>query len=164
MEFFHGIVALLAGIVLVLTGLVAWLYIQQSRMSQAINALAVAVTAPPVSFTASLPPELHEEDQAPAQTQTQEYQEQEYADMPPLESVQEAHVPEMEQVGELVPETDDRVSVHEEVEEAQVQTMDAVDVSGKTVAELRQLLTERGIPFNKSDKKSTLISLVQVAQ
>jgi len=162
MEFFHGIVALLAGIVLVLTGLVAWLYIQQSRMSQAINALAVAVTAPPVSFTASLPPELHEEEQAPAQTQ-----EQEYADLPPLESheqVQEAHVPEMEQVGELVPETDDRVSVHEEVEEAQVQTMDAVDVSGKTVAELRQLLTERGIPFNKSDKKSTLISLVQVAQ
>jgi len=154
MEFFHGIVALLAGIVLVLTGLVAWLYIQQSRMSQAINALAVAVTAPPVSFTASLPPELHEE-------------EQDYSDIPPLEShdqVQEAHVPEMEQVGELVPETDDRVSVHEEVEEAQVQTMDAVDVSGKTVAELRQLLTERGIPFNKSDKKSTLISLVQVAQ
>jgi hypothetical protein len=164
MEFFHGIVALLAGIVLVLTGLVAWLYIQQSRMSQAINALAVAVTAPPVSFTASLPPELHEEEQAPAQTQTREYQEDEYADMPHLESVQEAHVPEMEQVGELVPETDDRVSVHEEVEEAQVQTMDAVDVSGKTVAELRQLLTERGIPFNKSDKKSTLISLVQVAQ
>ena len=156
MEFFHGIVALLAGIVLVLTGLVAWLYIQQSRMSQAINALAVAVTAPPVSFTASLPPELHEEEQ-----------EQDYSDMPPLEShdqVQETHVPEMEQVGELVPETDDRVSVHEEVEEAQVQTMDAVDVSGKTVAELRQLLTERGIPFNKSDKKSTLISLVQVAQ
>ena len=164
MEFFHGIVALLAGIVLVLTGLVAWLYIQQSRMSQAINALAVAVTAPPVSFTASLPPELHEEEQAPQQ---QEHQEDEYADMPPLEShheVQEAHVPEMEQVDELVPETDDRVSVHEEVEEAQVQTMDAVDVSGKTVAELRQLLTERGVPFNKSDKKSTLISLVQVAQ
>jgi hypothetical protein len=160
MEFFHGIVALLAGIVLVLTGLVAWLYIQQSRMSQAINALAVAVTAPPVSFTASLPPELHEEEQHPRQEQ----QEDEYADMPHLESVQEAHVPEMEQVGELVPETDDRVSVHEEVEEAQVQTMDAVDVSGKTVAELRQLLTERGIPFNKSDKKSTLISLVQVAQ
>jgi hypothetical protein len=162
MEFFHGIVALLAGIVLVLTGLVAWLYIQQSRMSQAINALAVAVTAPPVSFTASLPPELHEEEQAPAQEE-----EDQYADMPPLEShdqVQEAHVPEMEAVGELVPETDDRVSVHEEVEEAQVQTMDAVDVSGKTVAELRQLLTERGIPFNKSDKKTTLISLVQVAQ
>jgi len=162
MEFFHGIVALLAGIVLVLTGLVAWLYIQQSRMSQAINALAVAVTAPPVSFTASLPPELHEEEQSPAQEE-----EDQYADMPPLEShdqVQEAHVPEMEAVGELVPETDDRVSVHEEVEEAEVQTMDAVDVSGKTVAELRQLLTERGIPFNKSDKKTTLISLVQVAQ
>lgn len=165
MEFFHGIVALLAGIVLVLTGLVAWLYIQQSRMSQAINALAVAVTAPPVSFTASLPAELHEEEQA--QEQEQAPQPDEYSDMPPLESVeqvQEAHVPEMEQVGELVPETDDRVSVHEEVEEAPVQTMDAVDVSGKTVAELRQLLTERGIPFNKSDKKSTLISLVQVAQ
>jgi hypothetical protein len=37
------------------------------------------------------------------------------------------------------------------------------DVAGKTIAQLRDMLTAKGIPFNKSDKKSTLISLVQVS-
>jgi len=144
MEFFHGIVALLAGIVLVLTGLVAWLYIQQSRMSEAINALAVAVTAPPLSF-GTLPDE-----EETAETE---------AEAGNAESEAEA---ELEPVVDL--EVDDRVSVHDDdVEEIAPQVMDAVDVAGKTVAELRQLLIEKGIPFNKSDKKSTLISLVQVA-
>ena len=67
-EFIHGVVALLAGLILVLTALVGWLYLQQSRMSHAINALAVAVTAPPPSFmySSQMPPEqeepLHKED------------------------------------------------------------------------------------------------------
>jgi len=50
--------ALVAGIVLILTGLVAWMYIRQSRMAQAINALAVAVTTPPPSFLSH--PPVHE--------------------------------------------------------------------------------------------------------
>ena len=75
MEFFHGVVALVAGIVLILTGLVAWMYVQQSRMAQAINALAIAITAPPPSFAQSQPetesdrePEVSHEDElhAPA--------------------------------------------------------------------------------------------------
>jgi hypothetical protein len=37
------------------------------------------------------------------------------------------------------------------------------DVAGKTIAQLRDMLTAKGIPFNKSDKKTTLISLVQVS-
>jgi hypothetical protein len=146
MEFFHGIVALLAGIVLVLTGLVAWLYIQQSRMSEAINALAVAVTAPPLSFGT-----LSEEEETEVEPEAEPEVE--------VEAETEAH---LEPVVDL--EVDDRVSVRDDdVEEVAPQVMDAVDVAGKTVAELRQLLTEKGIPFNKSDKKSTLISLVQIA-
>ena len=35
-EFIHGIVALLAGVILVLSATVAWLYVQQSRIMHAI--------------------------------------------------------------------------------------------------------------------------------
>ena len=135
MEFFHGIVALVAGIVLILTGLVAWMYIQQSRMAQAINALAVAVTTPPPSFFAH----------------------------PPVEEPVEQ--PEQEQV------VDDRVSVHDvdaEPEQEQEEETGAIgedisDFTGKTVAQLREMLTAKGIPYSKSDKKPVLLSLVQAA-
>lgn len=143
MEFFHGVVALVAGIVLILTGLVAWMYIQQSRMAQAINALAVAVTTPPPSFLSH--PPVHE----------------------PEEHQQEP------------PPTDDRVSVHdvdaehehehehehdeEQEQEQGVVGEDISDFSGKTVAQLRDLLTAKGIPYSKSDKKPVLLSLVQAA-
>ena len=149
-EFIHGVVALLAGLILVLTALVGWLYLQQSRMSHAINALAVAVTAPPPSFMYSselpLPPQQPSEE-APEQNDDQ----------------------------------DDRLSVHDldaaapsehllEKVEADVAPAPAEapssaddDVAGKTIAQLREMLTAKGIPFNKSDKKSTLISLVQVS-
>ena len=141
MEFFHGIVALVAGIVLILTGLVAWMYIQQSRMAQAINALAVAVTTPPPSFLSHPPVE---------------------------EPVEQDH--EQEQV------VDDRVSVHDvdaeaehehEHEQEEEETggigEDISDFTGKTVVQLRDLLTAKGIPYSKSDKKPVLLSLVQAA-
>ena len=139
MEFFHGIVALVAGIVLILTGLVAWMYIQQSRMAQAINALAVAVTTPPPSFLSHPPVE---------------------------EPVEQEQVHEQQQV------VDDRVSVHDadadadadvEEEETGVIGEDISDFTGKTVVQLRDLLTAKGIPYSKSDKKPVLLSLVQAA-
>ena len=132
MDFFHGIVALLAGIILVLTGMVAWLYVQQSRLAHAINAIAIAITAPPPSFAE---PEVFHADPAPT--------------------------PEPEK------DQDDRVTVHDdsdtESEEGEVVGEDMIDLSSKTVAQLREILTAKGIPFNKSDKKPTLISLVQAA-
>jgi hypothetical protein len=153
MEFFHGIVALVAGIVLILTGLVAWMYIQQSRMAQAINALAVAVTTPPPSFLSHPPVE-----------EPVEHEHEQQFEQPPQPQAQQ----EQEQV------VDDRVSVHDvdadaepEHEEEQEQTgvigEDISDFTGKTVAELRQLLTAKGIPYSKSDKKPVLLSLVQAA-
>lgn len=155
MEFFHGIVALVAGIVLILTGLVAWMYIQQSRMAQAINALAVAVTTPPPSFLSHPPVE--------EPVEHEQGHEQQF-EQPPQPQAQQ----EQEQV------VDDRVSVHDvdadaepEHEEEQEQTgvigEDISDFTGKTVAELRQLLTAKGIPYSKSDKKPVLLSLVQAA-
>jgi hypothetical protein len=151
-EFIHGVVALLAGLILVLTALVGWLYLQQSRMSHAINALAVAITAPPPSFMYS---SLDKTEAAPSEAPAAD-------------------------------DDDDRMSVHDadagagaaEDISADIQVLeaeapaeatasaddDAVDtVAGKTIAQLRDMLTAKGIPFNKSDKKSTLISLVQVS-
>jgi hypothetical protein len=137
MEFFHGVVALVAGIVLVLTGLVAWMYVQQSRMAQAINALAIAITAPPPSF-AQHEPEVSHEDELVAETQ--------------------AEAPEAPH--------DDRVSVHEEEgegEDVELMGEDMATLGGKTAVQLREMLTAKGIPYSKSDKKSTLISLLQAA-
>ena len=145
MEFFHGVVALVAGIVLILTGLVAWMYVQQSRMAQAINALAIAITAPPPSFAQSQSesdrePEVSHEDElhAPA----------------PETAETEAPVPEAEH--------DDRVSVHED-EDVELMGEDMATLGGKTAVQLREMLTSKGIPYSKSDKKSTLISLIQAA-
>ena len=160
-EFIHGVVALLAGLILVLTALGGWLYLQQSRMSHAINALAVAITAPPPSFMYSSLDKQRSD-----------------ADAPPPPPSAEDH-------------DDDRMSVHEAVVDgaaaedisADIQVLEAPtpaaeapaeapaaeapsaddDVAGKTIAQLRDMLTAKGIPFNKSDKKSTLISLVQVS-
>ena len=151
-EFIHGVVALLAGLILVLTALVGWLYLQQSRMSHAINALAVAITAPPPSFMYSSLDKQSSNDALPPS----------------------AEAPSAE-------DDDDRMSVHEAPAEsedisADIQILEAEappaaaeapsaddDVAGKTISQLREMLTAKGIPFNKSDKKSTLISLVQVS-
>jgi hypothetical protein len=40
---------------------------------------------------------------------------------------------------------------------------DMATLGGKTAAQLREMLTAKGIPYSKSDKKSTLISLLQAA-
>jgi hypothetical protein len=143
MEFFHGVVALVAGIVLILTGLVAWMYVQQSRMAQAINALAIAITAPPPTFAQHAPehePEVSHEDELSASEA-------------PVETT--------------VPPQDDRVSVHEDLEhdgeDVELMGEDMATLGGKTAVQLRELLTAKGIPYSKSDKKSTLISLLQVA-
>jgi hypothetical protein len=136
MEFFHGIVALLAFVVLVLAGMVAWLYMQQTRLLQAVNALAIAISTPP-------PPMLVAD---PAPKAVEAPSEQEVVAAPAEE------------------EEDDRVSVHEEEEESTVapqEVEEIVDYAKKTIVELRDILTQKGIPFNKSDKKTTLVSLIQ---
>jgi len=121
MELIHGAVALLSAVVLIVACMVAWLYVQQTRLSQAINALAFAMTAPPPSY--------------------------------PSEPVPEAPVEQ----------EDDRVTIEDDDDVVEVEGVDVAELKSKTIVQLREMLTEKGIPFNKSDKKSTLISLVQAA-
>ena len=136
MDFFYGVVALLAFVVLILTALTAWMYIQQTRTMQAVNALTAAITAPPPNFFEAA---------------------KEFPVDGGYEPVEE-------------PAVDDRVSVHEEDEddsESEDQEhedqQEEDDLGGKTVAQLREMLTAKGIPFNKSDKKPILMNLLKVA-
>jgi hypothetical protein len=138
MDFFYGIVALLAFVVLILTALTAWMYVQQSRIMQAVSALTSAITSPPPTF---------------------------------FESAKEFPVEE-EYIAAAEPEkeVDDRVSVHDEDDEGESEQSEEKhqeeqddDLGGKTIAQLRDLLTGKGIPFNKSDKKPILLNLLKVA-
>ena len=141
MDFLYGIVALLSFVILILTALTAWMYVQQSRIMQAVTALTAAITAPPPTFYEAAKEFPVEETYEPAE---------------PAETVKDEQV------------VDDRVSVHEEEddEESESEHQDDAqedDLGGKTVAQLRDMLTSKGIPFNKSDKKPVLLNLLKVA-
>ena len=136
MEFQQAAIALLAAMVLVLGGMVAWLYWQQQRLFQNLNAVIAVVgeiasrPAVPITF--------------------------------PEPSVEEAVTePAKEEESE-----DDRVSVEETPapEVPIVSGPPALDTDGlesKSKKELQDLLTQRGIPFGKGDNKSALVSLLK---
>ena len=132
MEFLHASLALLASMVLVLAGMVGWLYWQQTRLFQNMNSIIMVIgeiTRPP-------PPVIPEETEVePTTTET--------APVP---------IPEPEPEAE-----DDRVSVEKESTPA----ADTDDLEGKTKKELADILTKKGIPFSKSDNKNALISLLK---
>jgi hypothetical protein len=144
MDFFNGILSLLALVVLLLTAMVAWLYVQQSRLMQAVSALTAAITAPPPVFFEAV----------------KEF---------PIPEEEEEAAPETAAAEQTAPVADDRVSVREEEEaieeedEAHESDSQPDDLGGKTIAQLRELLNGKGIPFNKSDKKPTLVNLLKAA-
>lgn len=125
--------------VLVLAGMVGWLYWQQTRLFQNMNSIVMVIG------------ELARPTYAPVE------EAQETA-APPSSPSLKATEPESD-------EEDDRVSVKEE--EAAIDTIegppaeDNDDLDGKTTKELRDLLTKRGIPFGKRDNKGALISLLK---
>lgn len=134
MEFLHASLALLASMVLVLAGMVGWLYWQQTRLFQNMNSIIMVIgeiTRPP-------PPVIPEETEVePTTTET--------APVP---------IPEAEPEPE---KEDDRVSVEKDSTPA----ADTDDLEGKTKKELADILTKKGIPFSKSDNKNALISLLK---
>jgi len=139
MEIQQAAVALLAALVLVLGGIVGWLYWQQQRLFQNMNAIVAAIgelaTRPAVPITFPEPAE-------------------------PVPEETDADTP-------APAEDDDRVSVEEEAPLPDVQVVTgapALDTDGlesKSKKELQEILTKRGIPFGKGDNKTALISLLK---
>ncbi len=135
MELTYATIVVLASMVFVLSAMVGYLYWQQTRMLQHIQSLAIA-------FSTQMIPRYQVEAE-PEQEQEQEKEEEEEE------------------------EEDDRVSVKEEVEKVEgppVEEKDKVDVDDlqdKTAAQLREMLTKKGIPFGKRDAKPVLIQLLK---
>ena len=132
MELTYATIVILASLVFVLSGMVGYLYWQQTRMLQNIQSLAIVVSS---HFTA--PPPMPEEE-APAEEK-------------PAEKEDESE------------EEDDRVSVkEEEVEKVEGPPKEDIDdLQDKTKKQLQELLTKKGIPYNKADAKPVLIQLLK---
>jgi hypothetical protein len=148
MQLTYVAVVVLASMIFVLSGMVGYVYWQQTRMLQNLQSLAVVLSSHFVR-----PPQPQPEPE-PEPEQVVDHDE-----MPALVPVDEGKL-------ETVKE-DDRVSVNE-VEvvagppAAAPAPADApVDYEKKTAAELRDLLTAKGIPFGKRDAKSVLVQLIK---
>jgi hypothetical protein len=136
MEFEHAAIALLASMVLVLAGMVGWLYWQQTRMFQNMNNIVTVVG----ELVSSRAPE------------------------PEPETVTEVAPVEEEETSDDRVSVDDDGAQPAPVEPIVVAGPPADDTDGledKTKKELQEILTKRGIPFGKGDNKNALISLLK---
>jgi hypothetical protein len=137
MELTYATIVVLASLVFVLSGMVGYLYWQQTRILQNVQSLAIVVSS---HFSA--PPLMHEEEQVEEKTVEEK----------PVE----------EDAEETDAEEDDRVSVKEEVEKVEgPPKVDVDDLQDKTKKQLQELLTKKGIPYNKADAKPVLIQLLK---
>lgn len=131
MEFQQASIALLASMVLVLAGMVGWLYWQQTKIFQNMNNI-VAV----IGELASRPAQIS---------------------FPEPEPVPEP-APEPEDDRASV-EDEGRPDVP--VVDGPPDALDTDNLEDKTKKELQDILTKRGIPFSKGDNKGVLISLLK---
>lgn len=139
MDLTYVSILILAAMVFVVSGMVGYLYWQQTRLQQHVQSLSLVV--------ASLVTPAPEEN-----------------DYPEVAAETEAEV----EVEEDAPaDEDDRVSVEHVTEppaETQVSAelpVDIDDLQSKTAVQLRELLTQKGIPFGKRDSKTALIELLK---
>jgi hypothetical protein len=144
MEFLHASIALLASMVLVLAGMVGWIYWQQTRLFQNMNAIGLVISDLNQTLMANV-----------VQPKV------ELASVPePTETLQRAEIPTSDEEDE-----DDRLSVEKEKELETVSgpppPLDTDGLQDKSKKELQELLTTRGIPYGKADSKNILISLLK---
>jgi len=135
MDLTYASILVLAAMVFVVSGMVGYLYWRQTALQQSVQSLSFVVSS------LVTPAELEE---------------------PPADL---ANIPE-EVEEEVVSEDDDRVSVENVTEPPVAQTSDAApldvdELQSKTAVQLRELLTQKGIPFGKRDSKSALIELLK---
>lgn len=131
--------------VLVLAGMVGWLYWQQTRLFQNMNSVIMVIgelTRPP-------PPE------------------EDLTELVTLSEKVGESIAEVKEAAATPPaEEDDRVSVEPEpagvdIVEGPPAPLDTDGLESKSKKELQEILTKRGIPFGKQDTKSGLLSLLK---
>jgi hypothetical protein len=135
MDLTYATIAVLACMIFVLAGMVGYLYWQQTHMLQQLQSLAIALAA-----------------------HIQQSKMAESAEL--ADEVEDVPVPEKEEE-----EVDDRVSVEHVAgpPPPAVQEPDVDDIHTKTSAQLREILTKKGIPFGKRDSKNVLLELLKAS-
>jgi len=127
--------------VLVLAGMVGWIYWQQTRLFQNMNAVALVIGDLNQTLMANIvQPKI------------------ELATIPePTETLQRADIPVSDD------EEDDRLSIEKEAQviSGPPEALDMDGLQDKSKKELQEILTTRGIPYSKSDAKGVLISLLK---
>ena len=136
MELTYATIVILASLVFVLSGMVGYLYWQQTRMLQHIQSLAIVLST---HFT-----------QPPPMPDEEPDDEKEVVEKPVADEEESAA------------DDDDRVSVKEDVETVDgPPKIDIDDLQDKTKKQLQDLLSKKGIPYNKADSKSVLLQLLK---
>ena len=148
MQLTYVAVVVLASMVFVLSGMIGYLYWQQTKILQQIQSLAIVISSQIVPRMAAPPPEPEPEAEEEAGVEA---------------------VPDVKTENDVKPE-DDRLTVDDtpvehvsgppEDKKAEV---DIDDLDSKTAAQLRDILTQRGIPFGKRDAKTVLVQLLKAA-
>lgn len=132
MELTYATIVILASMIFVLSGMVGYLYWQQTRMLQHMQSLALAIS------THLAPPPEPVEDAAPEEEAEQEEEEDDRVS-----------------VKEEVEKVEGPPTATEEAKD------DVDDLQDKTKKQLQDLLTKKGIPFGKNDAKPVLIQLLK---
>lgn len=136
MDFTYATTAILASMIFVLSGMIGYVYWQQTRMLQHIQSLALAL--------ATHVEHVREMQQPPPEFAKAEEEEED-------EKEEDDRVSVKEQV-EIVGGPPTATSAAED---------DTDDLQDKTSSQLRELLTKKGIPFGKRDSKPVLLQLLK---
>jgi len=160
-NFLNVSVLVLATMVLILAGMLGYLYWQQNKLMRAMTSLSGFVQSqftPPLAVDES--PETQPD---PQETHHQDDQDDEDDEDDEDDDSQDDRV-SVELVEELVEQkVEQKVQVPEVPAKAEAEADNDSDVTSKTMPQLREILNKRGIPFGKRDSKSVLIELLKAS-
>lgn len=139
-NFLNISVLVLATMVLVLAGMLGYLYWQQNKIMRAVSSLHTYVQT--LQQPLILSQELQSEDEPESEDESEDEDESE----------------EAEQKVELEVVPEQKVEV-----EVEVVTVDVDDLQSKTAVQLRELLNKKGIPYGKRDSKTVLLELLKAS-
>lgn len=144
MDLTYVTIVVLASMIFVLSGMIGYLYWQQTRMHQNIQSLGIVLSTL-------------------INNSNQVQEEPEPEPVPVPKPVSES-VPDVDQevdVPVAKVEEDDRVSVEHVTTAAPSKEIDVDDLDGKTKKQLQSILDEKGLPYNKTSTKTELIQLLK---
>ena len=145
MELTYVTIVVLASMIFVLSGMVGYLYWQQTRMLQHIQSLAMVVS------THIPKPEPEPEPEEPEAESGADHEEEDV----------EAEAEEDEEDDRITVEVVEGPPETKHTEPEVKQEVDVDDLEKKTAVQLREMLTAKGIPFGKRDSKPVLVQLLK---